>query len=254
MEKNIRVVVVDSNNEVASSIVKHFRNNYEIEIVSCIDNGVDALNYFINNYKDFDLVVMDVLLPNMDGITILENLKNREFNKKIIVLSSFKDDYSIKKMVSLGVNYYMIKPFNLDSLEERIKDLYNESELLVGTNAEASLEMKICDCLHALGVPSHLRGYKYIKDGVLLMLTSGQSISYITKEIYPVVADIYNATPSRVERSIRNAIEISWERGDTDVINDMFGNSVDYERSKPTNTEFLNTIADRIRLSNKFVA
>lgn len=86
------------------------------------------------------------------------------------------------------------------------------------------------------------------------MVTSGQSISYITKEIYPVVADIYNATPSRVERSIRNAIEISWERGDTDVINDMFGNSVDYERSKPTNTEFLNTIADRIRLSNKFVA
>ncbi len=253
MEKQIRTVIVDSNSEVTSSISKQFRGNYDIEVVSCIDNGVDALNYFINNYNDFDLVIMDILLPKMDGITILENLKNREFNKKIIVLSSFKDDYSIKKMVSLGVNYYMIKPFSLDSLEERIKDLYKESEMLVGSNAEASLEMKVCDCLHALGVPSHLRGYKYIRDGIILMLTSGQSISYITKEIYPTLAEMYNATSSRVERSIRNAIEVSWGRGDTDVINDMFGNSVDYERSKPTNTEYLNTVADKIRLSNKFI-
>lgn len=251
VEKSIRLVVVDSNEEVTSSIKKYFSENAVIDVVSCINNGIDALNYLINHESDYDTVVMDIMLPEMDGITLLENIKNRKLNKKIIVLSTYKEDYTIKKLISLGVNYYMLKPFSLDSLEGRILDLSKSYD--IETNASGDALVKVSEILHNLGIPSHIRGYQYIRDGILMIYNNDKYVNFITKEIYPELALKYDTTPSRVERAIRHAIEISWERGDMELMEDLFGHSVAFERSKPTNAEYLNTIADRMRLNNKLI-
>lgn len=251
VEKSIRLVVVDSNEEVTSSIKKYFSENAVIDVVSCFNNGIDALNYLINHESDYDTVVMDIMLPEMDGITLLENIKNRKLNKKIIVLSTYKEDYTIKKLISLGVNYYMLKPFSLDSLEGRILDLSKSYD--IETNASGDALVKVSEILHNLGIPSHIRGYQYIRDGILMIYNNDKYVNFITKEIYPELALKYDTTPSRVERAIRHAIEISWERGDMELMEDLFGHSVAFERSKPTNAEYLNTIADRMRLNNKLI-
>ncbi len=251
MEKSIRLVVVDNSEEVTSSIKKYFKENAVINVVSCINNGVDALSFLINHEADYDMVIMDLLIPQMDGMTLLENMKSRKINKKVIVLSSYKEDYVIKKLIALGVNYYILKPFSLDSLEERIKDLNKDYE--IETNANVNAEVKISNLLHNLGIPSHIRGYQYIRDGILMIYNNNKYINFITKEIYPELALKYNTTPSRVERAMRHAIEISWERGDVELMDDLFGHSVNFERSKPTNAEYLNTLADRMRLNNKLV-
>lgn len=251
VEKSIRLVVVDSSEEVTSSIRKYFKQNAVIDVVSCINNGIDALNYLINHQSDYDAIVMDIMLSEMDGITLLENIKNRKLDKKIIVLSTYKEDYTIKKLISLGVNYYMLKPFSLDSLEGRIKDFYKTYDM--PTNAKGDALFKVSEILHNLGIPSHIRGYQYIRDGILMIYNNDKYVNFITKEIYPELALKYDTTPSRVERAIRHAIEISWERGDMDLMEDLFGHSVAFERSKPTNAEYLNTIADRMRLNNKLI-
>ncbi len=251
MEKSIRLVVVDNSEEVTSSIRKYFRENAVVDVVSCINNGLDALNFLINHDNDYDMVIMDLLIPQMDGVTLLENMKSRKINKKVIVLSSYKEDYTIKKLISLGVNYYILKPFSLESLEDRIKDLNNTYE--ISNNANGSAEVKVTNLLHNLGIPSHIRGYQYIRDGILMIYNNNKYINFITKEIYPELAIKYDTTPSRVERAIRHAIEISWERGDVDLMDDLFGHSVNFERSKPTNAEYINTLADRMRLNSKLV-
>ena len=251
MEKSIRLVVVDNSEEVTSSIRKYFRENAVVDVVSCINNGLDALNFLINHENDYDMVIMDLLIPQMDGVTLLENMKSRKINKKVIVLSSYKEDYTIKKLISLGVNYYILKPFSLESLEDRIKDLNNTYE--ISNNANGSAEVKVTNLLHNLGIPSHIRGYQYIRDGILMIYNNNKYINFITKEIYPELAIKYDTTPSRVERAIRHAIEISWERGDVDLMDDLFGHSVNFERSKPTNAEYINTLADRMRLNSKLV-
>ena len=251
MEKSIRLVVVDNSEEVTSSIRKYFRENAVVDVVSCINNGLDALNFLINHENDYDMVIKDLLIPQMDGVTLLENMKSRKINKKVIVLSSYKEDYTIKKLISLGVNYYILKPFSLESLEDRIKDLNNTYE--ISNNANGSAEVKVTNLLHNLGIPSHIRGYQYIRDGILMIYNNNKYINFITKEIYPELAIKYDTTPSRVERAIRHAIEISWERGDVDLMDDLFGHSVNFERSKPTNAEYINTLADRMRLNSKLV-
>lgn len=251
MEKSIRVAVIDYNDEVICSVKKYFSNHAVISVVCSLNNGEDALDYLINHASDYDLILMDILLPKMDGITLLENLKGRHLNKKVIVISSYKDDYTVKKLVSLDVNYFILKPFCLDSLEGRILELNDNID--IKTNKEASTELKISETLHDLGVPSHIHGYEYIRDGVLMILSNGSYLGFITRDIYPQIAQKYSTTPSRVERAIRHAIEISWDRGDVDLMNKFFGNSVEFDKGKPTNAEYLNTIADRIRLTNNLV-
>ncbi len=246
--ENVNLIVVDGNKEVTSSIKRYFEVRSDINVVSCFEDGESALNFIINNSNEFDVIIMDLVIPKMEGITLLENMKKRNINKKIIVLSSYMNENITKKATSLGVDYYMLKPFNLESLEERIKDLYvvNSFE----SNKKANLEIQISELLHNLGIPSHVRGYQYIRDGIVLLYNKNSYVSYITKDVYPEIAYKYETTSSRVERAIRHAIEISWDRGDLDLMENLFGHSVDYERSKPTNSEYINTIADRLKLNH----
>ncbi|MFI3260822.1 MAG: sporulation transcription factor Spo0A [bacterium] len=247
--ENINLIVVDNNEEVTSSISKYFEFRSNINLVGTYKDGEEALSYIINNVDSFDVIVMDLLLPVMDGISLLHNLKRRNINKKIIVLSSYMNEDVTKQVSNIGVDYYMLKPFSLESLEERVVNLFKANYF--ESNKKANLEIEVSEVLHNLGIPSHIRGYQYIREGIMYVYTRNSYVTYITKEVYPDIADKYKTTPSRVERAIRHAIEISWDRGDLDLMEDLFGHSIDYDRSKPTNSEYINTIADRMKLNNK---
>ena len=250
MNKEIKVVVVDDNEAVLSSVKKYFNNSELINIVGTFNNGKVALDYLINNSSEYDLAILDILLPQIDGIKILQEMKNNNINKKTMILSSFKDDYTIRRLQSYGVCYYMLKPIDLDILNGRILDLFDEAEKVKYSN-DSTIEVEVSSMLHNLGIPSHVKGYKYIREGIMLLYSSEDSMHLITKEIYPEIALKFNATSSRVERAIRHAIEISWIRGDLKLMENIFGNSIDFERSRPTNSEFLTTIADRLKLKNR---
>lgn len=249
MKTSIRTLVIDSDESLTNEVKKYFGGHEVIDVVACKKDGEEGLDYIINNEKKFDLIIMDLLLPKCDGLFILSELKRRKIHKNIIVISSFKDDAMVKEASNLGVNFYMLKPINLSSLEKRILSLNFDKKNNLGVN----LQVVISDLLHSLGVPSHIRGYLYIRDGIMLLYENGNQISYITKDVYPVLAEKYETTASRVERAIRHAIEISWSRGDINMMTDIFGNSLDLDRDKPTNSEYLTTLADRIRLSTDLV-
>ncbi len=246
---NINLIVVDNDEEVASSIKGYFKIHGNINVVGNFKDGEEALNFIVNNAAGIDIIIMDLLLPKMDGVSLLHNLKKRSINKKIIVLSSYMSENITKNVSNIGVDFYMLKPFNIESLEERIQDLFKTKYF--ESNQNANLEIMVSELLHDLGIPSHIRGYQYIREGVIYLYHRNKRIVYITKDIYPEIADKYQTTPSRVERAMRHAIEISWERGDLDLMEDLFGHSVNFNKAKPTNSEYLSTVADRVKLNNK---
>ena len=229
---------------------KYFINNASINITKVFDNGKTGMDYLLENPTEYDFVVLDILLPRIDGIRILEEMKRNNIDKKFIVLSSYKDDYTIQRIKELGASFYMLKPFSVESLEKRIIEISRNTNILAKATGK-TVEMEVSNLLHELGIPSHLRGYQYIRDGIILIYENESMTTLVTKDIYPEIAEKYDTTSSRVERAIRHAIEISWIRGDLKLMEDLFGHSIDYEKSKPTNSEFLTTIADRIKLNNQ---
>lgn len=247
--KKINLVVVDSSEKVRNDLYNHFHNSSKVDVLDVFKDGEEFLSYMLTNSSDVDAIVMDLLLPNMDGISLLHNLKKRGIEKKIIVLSSYNNDNITKEASNLGVDYYMVKPFNIDSFDDRLVSLFKNN--VYESNKSANLEIEISELLHNLGVPSNILGYKYAREAVKFVCSNDSGISFITKEIYPCIASKFNSNSSRVERAIRHAIEVSWERGDLDLIEALFGHSIDYDRSKPTNSEFINTLADHIRLKQK---
>ena len=249
MEKTVKVVVIDDNRVVLSGVKEYFERDNKI-VVKTFDDGKEGLSYLLSYPNEYDVIILDILLPNIDGIRILEELKEKGISKKIIVLSSFKDDWSIKKIQTLNVDYYMLKPISEEILADRIMDLINDKLDYKVVNS-SSVEVKVSELLHNLGIPSHVRGYKYIREGVMILYTSNNLVTMVTKDIYPEIAEKFETTSSRVERAIRHAIEISWIRGDLKLMDELFGNSIDVDKSKPTNSEFLTTIADRFKMNNK---
>ncbi len=247
--ENINLIVVDGSEEVTSSIKKYFEFHSDINILKTFADGKSAYEYLVDNHNKVDVILMDVILQNLDGISLLDKLKQNDINKKAIIISNYLNDDVAKRASFLGVNYYMLKPFSMESLQERIKDLFKMKD--INSNKYGTLEIEISSILHNLGIPSHIRGYRYIRDGIMILYDKNNCINYITKEVYPELAEKYETTSSRIERAIRNAIEISWERGDLNLIEDLFGHSIDYNKSKPTNYEYLSTIVDRVKLNDK---
>ncbi len=249
MKNKIRVLLVDSDSEGLSSIEKYFSSHAVIKIIKSINNGNDAIKY-IKDYSDrFDIILMDLLLPGKDGIGILNDMKNNNIDKNIIVLTGYNSLDMIKQVSLFNINYFMLKPFDLKDLENQIINIKSSKYDFVDSNKE--LQSNITTMLHSLGVPSHIKGFEYIREGIGLMYTNPNMLGAITKEMYPEIAVKYNTTSSRVERAIRHAIEVSWNRGDYDLMEEVFGHSVDFDRAKPTNSEFIATIADRLRLNSK---
>jgi two-component system response regulator (stage 0 sporulation protein A) len=206
-------------------------------------DGQKAFDYLCNA-NDIDLIIMDVLLPFLDGLLLIKKLLANDIKKKIIITSTYKDERLIRDLSKYGISGYFIKPFSYESLENIVLSLDNERVL-----GKGNVDLMISELLHNLGIPSHIRGYKYIREGITIIYNS-PTIILVTKEIYPTIACKYETTPSRVERAIRHAIEVSWIRGDLNLMEELFGFSVSCDKAKPTNSEFLSTIADRLKLMN----
>ena len=250
MEKQVKVVVVDDNEAVIRSVKEYFRNSEIVSVIGGFTNGKDALNYLLQNPDQYDILMLDLILTHFDGNRIIEELKNHNINKKIMVLSSFKDDFTIRRVQALGASYFMLKPVDMDVVNSRLIDLVMHKEEMIVVKSN-KIESEVSVLLHDLGIPTHVRGYQYIREGVMLLYASDGISSLVTKEIYPKIANKYQTTSSRVERAIRHAIEISWSRGDIKLMEDLFGNSIDFDRSRPTNSEFLSTLADKFKLNTK---
>lgn len=255
MENNTRVLVVDNNINVTSKIKNQFSSHAVIKVVKTIENGSVALDYILACKNEFDIIIMDLILPDVDGLTILKMMKEQNIRKKVIILTSYKKEYTINMTNIYGVSYYMLKPFSMLALETRILELGNSSNLRAEAlnDKEKEIHVAISKLLHQLGIPSHIKGYSYIRESVFLFYKNSDAYGGITKEIYPEVALRFSTTASRVERAIRHAIEVSWTRGDYDLMEEIFGNSVAFDRAKPTNSEFIATIADRLRYDKKLL-
>ena len=225
-------------------------------------DGIDAMNK-IREYRP-DVAVIDGIMPRLDGIGVLERLqKNPDMHQPItIILSALSQDKVVQRAMELGVGYYMMKPFDLEALSQRIRQLMQEQPAVKpagsvfaaaapAAQGTVDLETRVTNILHEIGVPAHIRGYHYMREAIMMSVNDMDVLNYITKELYPSIAKKCNTTPSRVERAIRHAIEVAWNRGKVEVIHELFGYTVNNHKGKPTNSEFIALIADRLRLEQK---
>ena len=187
-------------------------------------------------------------MPNKDGLGVLKELKALDMHPNIIVATSYNAPDTIRKVSEYGVNYYILKPFSIAELEDKILDTFKTSEKKTINLLNNNLQISISRMLHELGMPSHIKGYQYIREAISMVYDNPEIVGGITKELYPELATKFDTTVSRVERAIRHAIEVSWNRGDWDLMEDVFGHSVDIDKAKPTNSEFIVTVADKLRL------
>ncbi len=251
MKTIINALVVDDSKEFTSSVKEYFKNNAVIKIVDVLNDGEEAVDYIKKHQDSIDVILMDLIIPGKDGLQILEELEEAKIKKHMIILSSYRKDYTIRMTNRYNVDYYMLKPVNLSSLENRIKEVMDENKVELYTEKQVNpkIQLQVTELLHNLGVPSQIKGYQYLREGILMLYESTGLIGGITKEVYPEIALRYNTTPSRVERAIRHAIEVSWNRADYEMMNKIFGHSIDYDRAKPTNSEFMVTLSDALRLN-----
>lgn len=242
----IKVLMIDDNINLTEMVKEYFKDNKKIEVVACYYNGEEGIKAIME--KEYDIILLDLIMPKKDGLFVLEELKKRNITKNIIVESSYNSSDVIRKVSEYGVNYYILKPFELLDLENRILEVFKQLDSKSINLYNNNLEISITRMLHELGMPSHIKGYQYIREGIMMIYNNPDIIGGITKELYPDVASKYDTTVSRVERAIRHAIEVSWNRGNWDLMEEIFGHSVDIDKAKPTNSEFIVTIADKLRL------
>ena len=245
-----RLLVIDDNKELVSMIKEYFKTHADIEVALEAYDGVEGLNLIDKKSDLYDVIVLDLIMPNKDGMSVLEYMKKKNMDRKIIVLTSYNTPDIVRKVSELGVNYYILKPFELSDLERRIIEI-SEGVNFEGKSIDLyhnNLQISTTKILHELGVPSHIKGYQYIREGIMMLYEKPEVIGGITKELYPEVASKYDTTVSRVERAIRHAIEVSWNRGNWELMEEIFGHSVDIDKAKPTNSEFIVTVADKLRL------
>lgn len=258
MEKKIKVIIADDSTEFGQNCARELEA-YGMDVTLCTKNGLILIDKIKANLPD--VVLADVFMPNLDVLGVLTSLKGMLLPKKPLVLamSSFDNPRLEKEAMSLGAAHYFIKPIDMSTLAERIIQLCNwgvgSNRLAGGENvlSDSQLEIMVTEIIHQIGVPAHIKGYHYLREAIILTIKNNDSMNSVTKVLYPTVAKKHSTTASRVERAIRHAIEVAWDRGDVDVLNSFFGYTIQNERGKPTNSEFIAMIADKLRLQLKAI-
>lgn len=244
-----RVLMIDDNVNLIEMVKEYFKTKDDIQISLWAYDGEEGINLIEAEKDNFDLIILDLIMPKKDGLYVLEEMRKRKIDKKVIVATSYNASEVIRQVAEFGVNYFILKPFDLNDLEKRILEISNQNFEAKSIDFKRdNLNMAITKILHELGIPSHIKGYQYIREGIGIIYEHPETIGGITKELYPELANKFETTVSRVERAIRHAIEVSWNRGNWNLMEEIFGHSVDIDKAKPTNSEFIVTIADKLRL------
>ena len=251
MEK-IRVMLADDNQSILRLLTDFFSRKPEIELVAAVSDGAAILDAVRANAPD--VLVMDVILPRKDGFMALEELRGLEGQPrpKVIVLTGLSRDDFIMRAIRLGASYYMVKPFDMHALYSRILEVAREDTQIASSEEPEpqpggeSVEEQITNLFLTLGIPAHIKGYQYLREGVRMVLENHEVINRITKELYPGIARKFGTSASKVERAMRHAIEVAWTRGRLDTVNQMYGYKVFAKDDKPTNGEFIALVADKV--------
>lgn len=260
----ISVVIADDNVRTAGILEEVINADKEIEVVGKAEDGMEALCLIKD--KAPDVVLLDLIMPKLDGLGVMEQVKKDMTLKKLpafIVITGIGQDMVTESAFALGASYYMLKPFDYHLVVSRIKQLRttttgarrleqqdNKNEKR-NVFLERNLEADVTNVIHEIGVPAHIKGYHYLRDAIMMSVNDTEMLNSITKQLYPSIAKRHKTTPSRVERAIRHAIEVAWSRGKMDTIDELFGYTVNNGKGKPTNSEFVALIADKIRLEYK---
>lgn len=248
----IKVAVADSNQEFTSLIQEYFAQQPDIELVGVAHDGNRLLD--IIEEKKPDIVVLDIIMPYLDGIGVLEQLNaSAKKRPKVILLTALGQETMIQRMVGLGADYYILKPFNMDLLLNRIKQLamVTEQQAIPKVTISQPIDVEVTNIIRGIGIPAHIKGYHYVREAIMMITNEITLLGAITKRLYPVIANKYSTTPNRVEKAIRHSIKVAWSRGNMDLINQLFGHRFKMEKRKPTNSEFIAIIADKLRMEMK---
>ena len=254
---SVRVVVADDNTQLRDMVAMFLQEQSGIEVVGTACNGVEALELVAGQQPD--VLVCDMIMPKMDGYGVLERLSSQKMEKRpgIIALTALGRDDFIARAVNLGVDYYMVKPFDFTVLAQRVLETAGEGmrakelgeRLHREENASAeSLEERIANLFLTVGIPAHIKGYQYLREAVKMVIENPDLMGRITKELYPGIAHRFGTTSSKVERAIRHAIEVAWNRGRIEALDEAFGRNVCSLDDKPTNGEFIALVSDRLRI------
>lgn len=256
MEKVSRIIFADQNEEFRMMLVETARREKNMAVLNATGDGAELMKMI--SIQKPDVVVMDLILQNKDGISILREFAGKSgYRPAFIILSSFMSERIIAEAAALGAYYFMAKPCEARELLERVREVSGESRSeagLVGVKGgkktvnERKIESMVTEVIHEIGIPAHIKGYQYIREAIILTIKDMELINAVTKALYPMVAKKYGTTSSRVERAIRHAIEVAWDRGDLEVLQSYFGYTVSNIKGKPTNSEFIALISDRLRL------
>jgi two-component system response regulator (stage 0 sporulation protein A) len=251
--RSIKILIADDNREFCELLKEFISQEDDFSLIGIANNGVEAVE-IINREKP-DLIILDIIMPHLDGIGVLEKLSaiGMQPRPKIIMLTAFGQENITHKAIELGADYYILKPFDFMVLATRIRQLV-EGESIPQYSPPVrtrNLDVAVTNIIHEMGVPAHIKGYQYLRDAIKMVVEEIGLLGGVTKELYPQIAEKYVTTPSRVERAIRHAIELAWDRGNTEMMNKFFGYTINLQRGKPTNSEFIAMIADKIRISSK---
>ncbi len=256
--KKIKLMVVDDSEEFINNVKESYFDDESVEIIATAKDGLEAISK-IENFCP-DVVILDIVMPEVDGFGVLANLNYAKMAKKpnIIVVSQLTGENFINKAIALGANYYLVKPVNMDMLKERVKEFgglatpKKNSELddrLVEKalkKSQRNLDEKLSNIFITVGIPAHIKGYQFLREAIKMAIDSPDIINSITKKLYPSIADKFATSPSKVERAIRHAIEVAWNRGKIENINNIFGIKIYTANDKPTNGEFIALLADKM--------
>ena len=273
MREKITVLIADDNQEFSTTLATYLKNQEDMVVVGRAKDGNEALDMVSSLMPD--VLLLDVIMPHLDGIGVLEQMNMIKLNKKpiCIMLSAVGQDKVTQRAIELGAEYYVVKPFDIDLLITRIRELKNykpssqnnnfiSREIGISkqqyidipnnsANKEENIEALVTNVIHEVGVPAHIKGYQYLREAIIMVINDIDVINQITKCLYPQIANKFHTTPSRVERAIRHAIEVVWGRGEQKTVENIFGYTISAAKGKPTNSEFIAMISDKLRLELK---
>ena len=269
MKEKITVLIADDNQDFSRTLSAYLEAQDDMEVIGRARDGLEAVEMIKNTTPD--VVLLDVIMPHLDGLGVIESINeiNREKKPMFIMLSAVGQDKVTQQAINSGAEYYVVKPFDIELLIKRIRRLKNYKPennnnffsrevkqkyidiVNPTTTKEDNLEALVTNLIHEVGVPAHIKGYQYLREAIIMVVNDIDVINQITKSLYPKIAKKYNTTPSRVERAIRHAIEVAWGRGQQEAVENIFGYTISAAKGKPTNSEFIAMIADKLRLELK---